>query len=350
MTPLPQGASVALDNRAHSGSLCGPAPLTAEGARPPAPSTSTELEQLSQAEQMLATIARADEAAKLADMAEAARVYARKAELGTAAVNHATIIKARALKRMAELVDVGQARGEIATNRDGGRPSEKSVTVRDTLPPATLTDLGISRQKLHEARKLESLSDADITEVGIRATDEGREVSVAEIKRTAHVSHNSGQSEWYTPGEYIRAARATMGNIDLDPASTEVANVVVRATRFYCQEEDGLEQPWFGRVWLNPPYAQPAIGEFCSMLIASFVGGDVTEACVLVNNATETQWFQELAHVASAMCFPRGRVRFWHPERVSSAPLQGQAVLYLGERPQAFTEAFSDFGLVVVRP
>ena len=38
MTPLPQGASVALDNRAHSGSLCGPAPLTAEGAQSPAPS------------------------------------------------------------------------------------------------------------------------------------------------------------------------------------------------------------------------------------------------------------------------------------------------------------------------
>ena len=39
MTTQPQGASVDSDNRAHSGSLHGPAPLTVEGARPPAPST-----------------------------------------------------------------------------------------------------------------------------------------------------------------------------------------------------------------------------------------------------------------------------------------------------------------------
>ncbi len=53
---------------------------------------------------------------------------------------------------MAELVDAGQARGEIATKRDGGRPPEKCVQRQDTLSPATLADLGITRQRLHEAR------------------------------------------------------------------------------------------------------------------------------------------------------------------------------------------------------
>jgi len=38
VTSHPQGASVDSDNRAHSGSLHGPAPLSAEGAQPPAPS------------------------------------------------------------------------------------------------------------------------------------------------------------------------------------------------------------------------------------------------------------------------------------------------------------------------
>lgn len=305
----------------------------------------TELERLSQAEQMLATIARADDAAKLADMAEAARVYARKAELGTAAVNHATVIKARALKRMAELVDVGQERGEIAS-RETFHGNQWNVTEHDT-PPATLTNLGISRQKLHEARKLEPLTDADITEAGARATDEGREVSIAEIKRTAHVSHNSGVSEWYTPEPYIMAAIQTMGGIDLDPASCAAANTIVGATRFYTETDDGLSQEWAGRVWMNPPYAQPAIGLFCRRLAECYGAGYVTDACVLVNNATETAWFQDLAKVSTAACFPRGRVRFWHPER-EAAPLQGQAVLYLGERPRAFIEAFANFGLVVV--
>ena len=66
--------------------------------------------------------------------------------------NHATtIIKARALKRMAELVDEGQERGEIAS-RGIYHGNQWSVPEQD-ISPATLDDLGITRQKLHEARK-----------------------------------------------------------------------------------------------------------------------------------------------------------------------------------------------------
>lgn len=302
--------------------------------------SSSELERLSQAEHMLAELARADEAAKLADIAEAARVYARKAELGTAAVNHATVIKARALKRMAELVDEGQERGEIARV---GKPV--NVTSQDIYAPATLTDLGIARQRLHEARKLEAISDAEITETGVRATEEGREVSLEEIKRTAHVSHNTGVSEWYTPAYYIAAVRQVLGWIDVDPASCAEANQVVQADLFYAADNDGLEHEWKGRVFLNPPYSQPLIARFSEKLIAEYRVGNTTEACVLVNNATETEWFQTLASEAAAICFPKGRVQFWHPER-KAVPLQGQAVLYLGRQVDKFVDAFAGFGFV----
>jgi len=162
-----------------------------------------------------------------------------------------------------------------------------------------------------------------------------------------HVSHNSGNNEWYTPHNYIVGARDFLGTIDLDPASSEVANYEIGAGTYYTTEDDGLTKPWAGRVWMNPPYSSELIGKFVTKLCDHIVAGGVTAAAVLVNNATETDWFQELFQHAHHLCIPDGRIRFLNKDNEPvGSPLQGQAILGFGGEPAAFKYAFEPFGEV----
>ena len=168
-----------------------------------------------------------------------------------------------------------------------------------------------------------------------------------EAVKKAHVANNSGNNEWYTPARLIELARDAMGGIDTDPATSEIANRVVQADTIYTADDDGRDKPWAGRVWMNPPYAQPLIADFSEAVASKYESGEIEQACILVNNATETAWFQRMLSAASAVCFPRSRVRFLDPYGNPGAPLQGQAVIYMGDRPKAFCSAFAEQGAVL---
>ena len=165
-----------------------------------------------------------------------------------------------------------------------------------------------------------------------------------EKSKKAHVSYNSGENEWYTPINIIESARAVLGVIDLDPASNPVANEIVKAEKFYTKEDDGLSFSWFGNVWINPPYAQPLIQDFANKIILE--RDNCNQLIVLVNNATETKWFQCLMQKADAVCFPKGRVKFWNPDKVST-PLQGQSIIYFGHNTSKFLQEFKGYGFVL---
>jgi ParB family chromosome partitioning protein len=170
--------------------------------------------------------------------------------------------------------------------------------------------------------------------------------SISEIIETnkpkAHVSNNSGENEWYTPECYIESARLVMGSIDLDPASSIIANERVKANKFYTQDEDGLSFDWYGNVWMNPPYAQPLIFQFICKLIES---KEINQAIVLVNNGTETQWGQLLLSNSSAVCFHQSRIRFIDKYgNLGQAPLQGQIICYIGSNVNNFINEFKQYG------
>lgn len=158
-----------------------------------------------------------------------------------------------------------------------------------------------------------------------------------------------GQQEWYTPAEYIEAAREAMGAIDLDPASSAVAQKTVKAAEYFTLERNGLAQPWHGRVFLNPPYKQPEVGQFVAKLVSEFKSGRVKQAILLVNNCTDTGWFHAAANKAAVVCFTVGRITYVNPDGDSTSPTQGQAFFYFGPEVNAFISRFAAFGLLMVR-
>ncbi len=191
-------------------------------------------------------------------------------------------------------------------------------------------------QKVIETKQPEKITAKDVQEV------------VDEIKGVPHVSHNSGENEWYTPKYIIEAARMAMGSIDTDPASCEIANSNVKAECYFDINDNGLSQEWTGNVWLNPPYAQPLVYEFTSLAVNKYLSGEINQAVILVTNATETKHFQYMLEHCSAVCFPVGRIRYIskYGDQLNQG-LQGQAILYFGNRIVEFTMAFGEIGKIL---
>lgn len=209
------------------------------------------------------------------------------------------------------------------------------------------TEMGMTSQQVSQYQQMAQHPEAVQTAIE-KARESGDVVSrnqvMKEIRNRPFVTNNSGNNEWYTPEPIIELARSAMGGITLDPASSEVANQTVQAENYFTVEDNGLEKEWFGNVWLNPPYSAELIGKFSEKLIAE--RENYEQAIMLVNNATETEWFNKVVSIASAVCFPKGRIRFYSPEKVSNAPLQGQALLYIGNDVKSFVKQFASVGWV----
>lgn len=153
-------------------------------------------------------------------------------------------------------------------------------------------------------------------------------------------THSDG---WYTPAWLVEKAREVLGGIDCDPASCEAAQSVVQAATWYTKTQDGLQQPWHGRLWLNPPYSAPT--PWARKALTEYRVGAVTAALILTNSYTETNWWQELASVGT-MLFFRGRLQFWHPDKTSDRNRTGQTLCYLGSDIDRFRAVFGTLGAI----
>ena len=140
--------------------------------------------------------------------------------------------------------------------------------------------------------------------------------------------------EWATPLDVFQRIAAIYGPFDLDAcARIDTA----KAPRYFTVDENGLTQPWTGRVWVNPPYSNPR--PWIEKAIAeSSIGAHVV---MLLPGAVDTTWFHDLVLPNADVVFMRGRVKFigWQGTPIGS-PKAGNVLAVFPKKPAAIRVSF----------
>ena len=109
-------------------------------------------------------------------------------------------------------------------------------------------------------------------------------VSPADDPVTAH--------EVYSPSRLVLISRVLLGGIDLDPASSEEAQLNVEAREWFGRDDNGLSLPWKERVYCFPPPNQ--VSGFADKLGMELMAGHTKRAVFLAATQSGPEWAQKL--------------------------------------------------------
>lgn len=128
--------------------------------------------------------------------------------------------------------------------------------------------------------------------------------------------------DWYTPPEIFSALGL---QFDLDPCSPGSGHWVP-ANSIYTIKDDGLSQPWFGLVFMNPPFGKR--NGHVPWLQRFFNHGN---GIAVVRAYTSSGWWHEHMHRADIILFPKGKTRFIRPDgSIGKSPGHGIALVACG--------------------
>lgn len=137
------------------------------------------------------------------------------------------------------------------------------------------------------------------------------------------------------------------GVIDTDPAAEPTNRM--GAKTFYTQ--NGLDCPWIGNVWLNPPYNPSGVlVDWTMELLRQYENETVDQALYLIPAKVETAYFRLLSNYP--VLFFNRRLKFDMPPE-QGKPQQGamfpSALFYLGPNVDKFAQVFGEYGRVYVQ-
>lgn len=175
-----------------------------------------------------------------------------------------------------------------------------------------------------------------------------------------HINQDSGKVEYYTPPEIIEAALDTMDGIDLDPFSSDIANLTVKAAVYFTKDHGELtfteqwnldrRHPWkkgIPSVWMNHPFSRTMNARCVQKLIHEFKKNHIRAACCITFSATSEAWFRPLMDYLQCFLSPRTNYLDKHGNKVRGVT-KGSVVTYLGYDLTRFQIAFEQLGKVKV--
>lgn len=132
---------------------------------------------------------------------------------------------------------------------------------------------------------------------------------------------------WATPPEFVAELAQEFGAFDLDPCAL---SFTAKAPRFYTPAENGLQQPWFGRVFCNPPFSAPL--PWIRRALAVTEDGDVDVVVMLLPVKTDTGWFHDYVKPHAEVRFLRGRLCFygWEGTPLTRARFPNMLAIFRG--------------------
>lgn len=166
-----------------------------------------------------------------------------------------------------------------------------------------------------------------------------------EMSKHRHYDDHDAGPEWGTPRHVWEPLAETLDGFDLDPASGAEPEPI--AAERYTVEDDGLAQPWFGDVWVNPPYGREFNPAWAEKIHTEAGHESVETITALVPASTDTQYFQNNYAYADYFTFIEGRLEFIGAGD-SKASFASVLVTY-GDVPDAYLEVCDELGFVVTR-
>lgn len=290
----------------------------------------SQLELIGRADRAIAEAIEVADAVRLVATARALDEWARAVRAGEEHQRKASVFVLRAKRNAGQRLAEAQAAGEVATP---GGDRQSIVAKTDNASPATLAEIGVTRDQSSEWKRLaEEWTDEALT----AAAEEMERPSLAGIQARSPGMFTSDTPEWYTPKHILAAVVSVLGTIDLDPCAEPAKSVP--AAQHFTVEDDGLSQAWRGKVYMNPPYGREIVA-WVAKLAEEVKYGNVSEAIALVPARVDTTWWRTLPH--REWLAVAGRLAFSEHENAAPFP---SAVCYFGPNWPRFREVFGPLG------